>query len=255
MRGTEGTFFSMPRLCHLVALSCVISPCAAFAPSRAAWCVASRRIPNTPAIVCQAGGDQTKGAIGGAVLGGLLGGPFGAIFGANIGGAFGANAAAKRAEGERIAATGLDRAIIAEAQRMAQDLSDAEQSLEIVAGAESSQRSLCTRLEEAEADAYAAAEAALRGGDEAGARRHLEERAGLKAKRVQAETELQAAVGRVATMKQQVAELAERASRIEQTMSRAVAAKSGVDAATLDSATSAELEDPLLAKFKELEGK
>ena len=136
---------------------------------------------------------------------------------------------------------GLDRAIIAEAQRMAQDLSTQNNHLKLLQ-AKSSQRSLCTRLEEAEADATPPQRQALRGGDEVGARRHLEERAGLKAKRVQAETELQA-VGQGGNDEQQVAELAERASRIEQTMAcRAVAAKSGVDAATLDSAT-AELED------------
>jgi hypothetical protein len=142
----------------------------------------------------------------------------------------------------------------------------AEQSLELVRSAESSQRNLLSTLEGAMDDSYQAAQRALRGGDEAGARALLVERQALKAKVVAAEAEIAEASRRVVTMQQSVAALAERAGEIESVISRAVVANSkgggtgsGVVADGLGfggmGAADEKLDDPLLRKFKELEGR
>lgn len=201
--------------------------------------------------------DEGKGAIGGAVLGGLLAGPFGALFGSQLGASMGANARVRRAEEERIASMGLNKETIKAAQEIAQELADAEQSLEIVRNAERSQRNLLEVVDRTMDDLYKAAEQALRSGDEATARRNLEERNMQKAKRAQIEAEVTAAAGRVATMQASVASIAERANEIEQIISRTVTAtkaksSSGVSS---DFNLALEAEDPLLKKFRDLEGK
>ena len=201
--------------------------------------------------------DEGKGAIGGAVLGGLLAGPFGALFGSQLGASMGANARVRRAEEERIASMGLNKETIKAAQEIAQELADAEQSLEIVRNAERSQRNLLEVVDRTMDDLYKAAEQALRSGDEATARRNLEERNMQKAKRAQIEAEVTAAAGRVATMQASVASIAERANEIEQIISRTVTAtkaksSSGVSS---DFNLALEAEDPLLKKYRDLEGK
>ena len=214
------------------------------------------RIASLPIVCQQRPEDGTKGAIGGAVLGGLLGGPFGALFGAQIGGAFGANAGARKAEMDRLASLGIDKSMLEAASLVAKDLQEAEQSLEIVLTAEKSQQTLIDRLDASMADVYASAEAALRKGDEDAARRYLQERNELKEKRAEAEAELRAASSRVATMRSQVVALADRATQVEQAMSRAVAAKSQTNSAAASGAVGGfalEPEDPLLKKFRDLE--
>lgn len=201
--------------------------------------------------------DEGKGAIGGAVLGGLLAGPFGALFGSQLGASMGANARVRRAEEERIASMGLNKETIKAAQEIAQELADAEQSLEIVRNAERSQRNLLEVVDRTMDDLYKAAEQALRSGDEATARRNLEERNMQKAKRAQIEAEVTAAAGRVATMQASVASIAERANEIEQIISRTVTATKAKSSSGISSDfnLALEAEDPLLKKFRDLEGK
>lgn len=201
--------------------------------------------------------EEGKGAIGGAVLGGLLGGPFGALFGAQLGGSMGANARVQRAADEKIQAMGLNKDVIKAAQEIAQELADAEESLELVRGAERSQRNLLAVVDQTMEDAYKAAETALRAGDEATARRQLEERNLQKTKRAGIEAEVTAAASRVATMQASVTSIAERANQIEQVIARQVTAtkakaSSGVSA---DVNLALDAEDPLLKKFRDLEGK
>lgn len=201
--------------------------------------------------------EDGKGAIGGAVLGGLLGGPFGALFGAQLGGSMGANARVKRAADERIETMGLSKEIIKAAQEIAQELADAEQSLELVRGAERSQKNLFDVVDRTMEDAYKAAETALRNGDEATARRQLEERNLQKAKRAQVQAEVTAAAARVATMQASVASIAERANEIEQIIARQVTATKAKSSSGVspDVNLTLEAEDPLLKKFRDLEGK
>lgn len=229
-----------------------------------AWltCAASMRIMATPPtrrVPCTVTmlEDEGKGAIGGAVLGGLLAGPFGALFGSQLGASMGANARVRRAEEERIASMGLNKETIKAAQEIAQELADAEQSLEIVRNAERSQRNLLEVVDRTMDDLYKAAEQALRSGDEATARRNLEERNMQKAKRAQIEAEVTAAAGRVATMQASVASIAERANEIEQIISRTVTATKAKSSSGISSDfnLALEAEDPLLKKFRDLEGK
>ena len=201
--------------------------------------------------------EDGKGAIGGAVLGGLLAGPFGALFGAQLGGSMGANARVKRAANERIEAMGLNKETIQAAQDIAQELADAEESLELVRNAERSQRNLLDVIDSSTEAAYKAAETALRNGDEATARRQLEEKNMQKAKRAKVEAEVTAAAARVATMQASVASIAERANEIEQIIARTVTATKTRSSSGLSSDVNLalEAEDPLLKKFKDLEGK
>ena len=192
--------------------------------------------------------DETKGAVAGVVLGGLLAGPFGALWGAQIGGAMGANNRAKREQGDQLAAMGLDEEVLKLAKQTAMELEEAETALAIVKGAENSQRSLIETLDRTMQEAYTAAEGALRSGDEAAARTRLEERQAAKAKRTLAESDLAAASQRVASMQASVAALAERASQIEQKISRTVVATR----ANPSGGEPPPPEDPLEKRFREL---
>lgn len=221
----------------LVALSAFLGPTLPLRPSR----------PRAAVIANE--NEGAKGAVGGAVLGGLLAGPFGALWGAQIGGAVGANNRVKREQSDQLAAMGLTEDVIKVAKATAAELEEAEQSLAIVQGAERSQQSLITTLERTMEVSYAAAESALRSGDEGAARTQLEQRQQAKAKKELAEVDLAAATQRVAAMQASVAVLAERASRIEQSIaSRAASAMSGASGA----APAIEPEDPLEQKFRDL---
>jgi len=198
----------------------------------------------TPAM----GNEDAKGAVGGAVLGGLLAGPFGALWGAQIGSAMGANSRSKREDTDALAALGISDEVMRLAQSTAADLGEAEEALAMVERAEGSQRSVLSTIERSLAEEYAAAEEALRNGDEGEARRRLENRQALKLKQATAEADLRAAMERVASMQASVAALAGRANEIEQAISRSVVAtRTGVDQPP------ERLEDPLERRFRDLE--
>jgi len=139
-------------------------------------------------------------------------------------------------------------------------LAEAEESLRIVQGATRSQRALLSQFEAAAAAAYAGAEDALRISDEAGARAKLEERQTILAKAAAAEVEVSAAEQREQMVQRSVLALSERAASIEATMAAALAsstaggASEGGMAAGGGGASTADLLDPLEAKFRKLEG-
>ena len=240
------------RTCIVVLLSC--SGAGAFSP--VAHAKRTRRVDlQRVAAPVAMGNEEGKGAIGGAVLGGLLAGPFGALWGAQIGGAVGANNRAKREQTEALDAMGLSEDVLQAAKAVAMELEEAEASLSIVRGAEDSQRALIKMHERASEEAYAAAEVALRSGDEAAARSLLEQRQSSKAKQAVAEADLAAATRRVADMQANVAAIAERAAAVEQKIAGTVA--SARDATKRGGAPrggdSLDLEDPLERRFRELE--
>ena len=74
----------------------------------------------------------------------------------------GGNARVKREAEERIKSMGLNKDILQAAKETANELADAENSLEVVKAAAKSQQALVERYEQAAVDAYASAEAALR---------------------------------------------------------------------------------------------
>jgi len=206
-------------------------------------------IPTRSTRVGAAYADETKGAISGAVLGGLIAGPFGALWGAQIGGGIGANNRANREAQDRLDRMGLSKEVLDAAAACASDIQEAEESYEIVRRAEASQRGLVTELERQAAIAYEAAEKALRGGDEGGARARLEERQLLKPKIAAAKAELNSASLRVKAMEADVLALKERAAQVEAMVGRSASASAELRGST----PMLEPEDPLIQRFRDLE--
>lgn len=187
-------------------------------------------------------------------LGGLLGGPFGAIWGAQLGGAMGARRGAQKSEEARLEKMGLSREVREAAAACAADLAEAEEGLSACREALQSARALESQLEASSAAAYAEAEAALRAGDEAAARACLERRQQSKGQLGKARLEAAEANDRVVRMEAALSALAERSKAIEAAMSRAVAS-SAVSAADRAVTRLDEDDDPLLRRFRDLEGR
>lgn len=110
-------------------------------------------------------GDAAKspvgGAVSGAVLGGLIAGPFGAIWGAQIGSSLGAGAQLEREQRDELAKVGLTPELLQEFQELAEDLSEAEGSLNVLREAEDRERERVDRGRQLTQDLYAEAEAAM----------------------------------------------------------------------------------------------
>ena len=235
----------------------LISTSAAFTPSLASTRPAVLVRRAAPTVVARAGeGDGVGGAVGGAVLGGLLAGPFGAVFGAQLGGAFGAERGARKAEDARLDSMGLSREVRAAAAAAAADLAEAEEGLKLVQQALSSARSLEAQHEASAARFYASAEGALKAGDEAEARLFLERRQQAKTQMATAQIEVQQATNRVRTMEDAVAAATERIMTVEAAMTKAaaVSASKGAAVARASDGLIGEDDDPLLRRFKDLEG-
>ena len=213
--------------------------CLSFTPAPAARGLGSRGV--------RLAADETKGAVGGAILGGLL--RFGAIWGAQIGGSMGASARQRAALQQQLDAMGVTPEVIATARDLARQVVEAEDSLEIVRRAVDSQASLADVLTEQAAAAYRSAEAALRRGDEAGARAKLEEKRDLALKRSAAEREVAAAREREAAMVTSLDALATRARSVEESI-RAATERGPRGASS--AAFELEVDDPLLERFKKL---
>jgi len=192
-------------------------------------------------------GEGGQGAVGGALLGALLGGPFGAVWGAQLGGALGSAKAKERANEARLERLGLSRDLREKAAACAADLAEAEEGRQLARTALESAQRVERNLAESASESYAAAQAALSQGDEAAAREHLLKRYETNTRLSAARISSLEAAERVATMESAVQSLSEQAMQMEQLLRRAVASKS----ATL---ASQDLEDPLLRKFRELEG-
>uniref|UniRef100_A0A7S0JI77 Glycine zipper domain-containing protein n=1 Tax=Calcidiscus leptoporus TaxID=127549 RepID=A0A7S0JI77_9EUKA len=196
-------------------------------------------------------GEGAKGAAAGAVLGGLLAGPFGAIWGSQIGGSIGAAKGEERANEERLERMGLSRDMRATAAACAAELAEAEEGLKLAQNSLESARAVERNLEASASESYAAAQVALQAGDEAAAREHLVMRQQTNGRKSAAQIETYEAVERCARMRSAIDALGERAAQMEALMSRAVA---GTTASRAGWPDALELEDPLLQKFKDLEG-
>lgn len=209
-------------------------------------------------LVARAGdGEGAKGAVGGAVLGGLLAGPFGAVFGAQLGSTFGAERGARKADDARLDAMGLSREVRAAAAAAAADLAEAEEGLKLCQQALSSARSLEAQHEASAGRFYASAEGALKAGDEVEARSFLEKRQQANTQRATAEIEVQQAAARARTMQDVVAAATERIMTVEAAMTKVLASNAAINAATASRASDGLLgddDDPLLRRFKDLEG-
>ena len=197
--------------------------------------------------------DQTTGAVGGAVLGGLLAGPFGAIWGASLGGSIGAQRGAQKAEEERLEKMGLSREVRAAAAECAKDLSEAAEGLAACEQALGSAKALEAQLEASAAQAYSAAETALRAGDEAEARACLERRNQIKSQIIKAQSEVADAAGRVTRMEGAMSALTARSREIDAALQRSMAVSASSATSQRVSALELEDDDPLLRKFRDLE--
>uniref|UniRef100_A0A6V2PN52 Glycine zipper domain-containing protein n=1 Tax=Emiliania huxleyi TaxID=2903 RepID=A0A6V2PN52_EMIHU len=198
--------------------------------------------------------DESKGALGGAVLGGLIAGPFGALWGASLGSSMGAAGRERREEEARLAAMGLDREAVRLAAALAAELAEAEASVSACEEAERSQSNLGERLAAAAAEQYAAAEEKLRAGDEESARALLVERQETQAKAARADAELQEARDRTLSVRRAVSVLSTRAAELEASLDQAAARKAVGSGPVAGAVEAAPPEDPLLARFKDLEG-
>lgn len=209
------------------------------------------------------GGSGFGGAIGGAVLGGLLAGPFGAFWGAQLGASVGVSNAEKRQAQRSLERMGLRPEDLQLAQEVATDLREAEEALKMVGDVADAQKKRVAALQADAEKAYAKARDCLADGDESGARRWLERRSDLQAATTRATEELAESDERTRTMQQNVLALAERAAKIELLMSRSVSAASEARRSAPDDVPRGEsaaasyepLEDPLEARFRELEDK
>lgn len=203
--------------------------------------------------------EGRDGAIGGAVLGGLIAGPFGALWGASLGSSIGSNRREQREREEQLTQLGLNRQTRLLAQQLTEQLAEAESGVAICMDAERSQLRLVEQLRARASDIYAAAEKKLRDGDENAARDLLVERKAMLERLEEAEKVLGEAVSRTEAMKRSVDVLSSRAQELEASFKSAIASRaaaSGARAAN-EYASDAALapEDPLLAKFRELEGR
>lgn len=161
----------------------------------------------------------------------------------------GASARQRAALQQQLDAMGVTPEVIATARDLARQVVEAEDSLEIVRRAVDSQASLADVLTEQAAAAYRSAEAALRRGDEAGARAKLEEKRDLALKRSAAEREVAAAREREAAMVTSLDALATRARSVEESI-RAATERGPRGASS--AAFELEVDDPLLERFKKL---
>lgn len=194
--------------------------------------------------------ESAKGAVGGAVLGGLLMGPFGALWGAQLGGSWGERQAAQA----RLDKVGLDKTTLAQVASVASELAEAEEALTLVKRSADSQRAVVRSLEAEAARFYGEAEAALKSGDEDAARQKLMEKRGVTARLASAELDATQASERVASMERSVASLEQRALQVQALVDRALASEvRGGGASASTTGLELEPEDPLLARFRDLE--
>ena len=196
--------------------------------------------------------DVGKGALGGAVLGGLLAGPFGAMWGAQIGSSMGADAEMRRRAEQQLQRVGVSKDELRGAASLAAEVAEAEEGLRMARSAVESMQELERTMTSAAGDARSRAEMALRSGDEAAARTHLEEKQRLTRRAKDAEAEVVAAKSREASMAASVAALAKRARGVEESIRERVERGGGAGAVEAES-FALEIDDPLLKKFEELE--
>jgi hypothetical protein len=219
------------------------------------------RAAAAPVALGPFGRDEGRnGAIGGAVLGSLIAGPFGALWGASLGNSIGGNQREMRKREEQLALMGLDRETRAIAQRLTDELAEAESGVAICTDAERSQLNFVEQLRASATDYYTEAEARLRAGDEDGARDKLFKRRDVLDKLEEAEKVLREAEERTASMRRSVNILSSRAKELEASFKSAIAnraADSGSRAAAEANVFDAYLppEDLLLRRFKDLGGR
>uniref|UniRef100_A0A7S3B451 Uncharacterized protein n=1 Tax=Haptolina ericina TaxID=156174 RepID=A0A7S3B451_9EUKA len=147
-----------------------------------------------------------------------------------------------------MARMGLDKELRTLATTVASELAEAEEGLTLTEQAVRSCRAVEERFEASAATSYAAAQAALVAGDEDGARAHLVERSAVNQRLAEAKLQTVDAEARVERMRISLDALAQRAAQVETLMGRAVSGALESRAVSVD-------DDPLLRKFRDLEGK
>jgi len=208
--------------------------------------------------------NPVAGTAAGAVLGGLLLGPFGALWGASVGSSMGAKSAVEKERKESMRAAGITEDMERMALVAATDLEIAKQGLDACRNSATSQKSLAKRLDEDQARMQNQARGALEVADEEMARKILLERERLREKLKVTLKRLVEENGRVEEMERTVGRLEERALEVDALIRRSVAANAANAARGGDVfdggndynyGLELEPEDPLLKKFKDLEGK
>jgi len=191
----------------------------------------------------------------GFLLGGLLGGPFGALFGAQIGASFGSARATERERKEEMERLGITPEMAEMAREVGAALERGLEGLEATKEALQTQQQFAKRLNNDMESTYAKAREALASDDEDAARQYLLERENLKDKLTKVLTNCRDEKRRVERMEDNVRALEERAVEVDALLRRSVGATALKDSSDGLGSLRMEEDDPLLRKFRDLEGK
>ena len=197
-------------------------------------------------------GREGRGIATGALIGGVFGGPLGMMLGASLGGNVGAAAGANLAAKKRMRELGVDDDILTQIGAAAKDLDEATESRGYVESAFLSGGSFARTLERDRDAAQAAAEGAVKGGDDDAARRYIKARIALDKRVSVAAAEADDAQRRLKNLDADIAILRTRCDDLDFLLARRVVAtaRGDADVSPFDVA-----DDALMDRFRKLEDK
>ena len=197
-------------------------------------------------------GREGRGIATGALIGGVFGGPLGMMLGASLGGNVGAAAGANLAAKKRMRELGVDDDILTQIGAAAKDLDEATESRGYVESAFLSGGSFARTLERDRDAAQAAAEGAVKSGDDDAARRYIKARIALDKRVSVAAAEADDAQRRLKNLDADVAILRTRCDDLDLLLARRVVAtaRGDADVSPFDVADGA-----LMDRFRKLEDK
>eukprot|EP00591_Stephanopyxis_turris_P001035 CAMPEP_0195519448 /NCGR_PEP_ID=MMETSP0794_2-20130614/14813_1 /TAXON_ID=515487 /ORGANISM="Stephanopyxis turris, Strain CCMP 815" /LENGTH=274 /DNA_ID=CAMNT_0040648603 /DNA_START=108 /DNA_END=932 /DNA_ORIENTATION=+ len=210
------------------------------------WSDKIRKASSNVQNAASGGGAETAA---GVVLGGLIGGPFGALFGAQIGANVGSKRAAEKARLNEMKRMGITPEMLEMAKECGVALNRAIDGLKVTRESLETQQAYAKRLDQKNEQVYEEAKLAMSESNEDKARTLLMERQNLTEKLRKALQNCADERRRLQMMETNVEALEERAMEVDALLRRSVGAK-GLQ----DTTMALDMEDPLLRKFRDLEG-
>jgi hypothetical protein len=210
--------------------------------------------------------DNSNNGVGetaaGAILGGLLMGPLGALWGASIGANVGAKRSMEQAKRQEMERLGISQEMVDMAQDISISLQRAMEGYRVSQDSLRIQQSLAQRLEAEVQELQEGAKRAIIQGDEERAREILLRKKNKMDRWKEILLKCAEEKDRAERMKENVEALEQRAIEVDALIRRSVSAKALQDTSnsrflledTTSEVPSASFEDPLLRKFRELEG-
>jgi len=174
--------------------------------------------------------EVMKGTVVGGVIGGVLGGPFGALFGSQIGNRFGVGNSEKEANRRKLERLGISEDMVLQAETAGKEAFEAQEALQMVRDATSSSRELAVKLESEIEFLYGRASECLKGGDDDEAKKYLLKRTRAQDKQKKALLDVIENRGREERIAENILEMENRVTELQKLISRAIGAKSVVDA-------------------------